>query len=126
MKKYKPQPNFLILAVLLVNPISVFAQDTEGDPFNPRLGEGGDLTNPTSAYGLLGDLISMLFTLIIFAGALAALVYFIIGAIKWGSAGSGEGAAEGRKTMLYAAIGLIMLGLVYIFMLLYNSIVPSA
>src|SRR5688572_28247793 len=86
----------------------------------------GALANPAEAYGLLGGLISNLLTLALFAGGMAALVFFIIGAIQWGSAASGDGAAKGRRTMIYAGAGLVMLGLVYVLILLYNSIIPRA
>ena len=43
-----------------------------------------DLANPNSAYGLLGDLISTLIYIIMIGGAVAAFVFFIVGAIQWG------------------------------------------
>ncbi len=85
-----------------------------------------DLANPNSAYGLLGNLISTLIYIIIIGGALTAFVFFIIGAIQWGTAGSGDGAANGRKTMIYAAAGLVTVALVYVFMIFFNNILPGA
>ena len=82
----------------------------------------GALADPHEAYTLLGPLISNLLALALFLGGLAALAFLIMGAIQWGTAGSGEGAAKGKSTMLYAAIGLIMLGLVYVVILIYNSL----
>ena len=85
-----------------------------------------DLANPNSAYGLLGNLIGTLIYIIMIGGAVAAFVFFIVGAIQWGTAGSGDGAANGRKTMLYAAFGMVLIALVYVFMIIFNNILPSA
>lgn len=85
-----------------------------------------ELANPNESYLLLGKLISTLITLILIAGALTAFIFFIIGAIQWGTAGSGDGAAKGRATMLYAAVGMVVLALVYVLILLFNNILPSA
>lgn len=82
----------------------------------------GDLSDPHAAYGLLGVLISNMLNLAIYAGAIAALIFFFIGAFQWGTAGSGDGATKGRQTMIYATIGLVMLALVYVVIVVYNSI----
>ena len=40
-----------------------------------------------------------------------------------GTAGGGDGAAKGRLTMIYAAVGLLLLGFVYVVILIYNQLV---
>jgi hypothetical protein len=77
------------------------------------------------AYGAIGKAISVLLNLTILSGALVAFVFFVRGAIQWGTARAGDGAAKGRTTMLYAAIGLILLACVYVFILFYNNILPK-
>jgi hypothetical protein len=83
------------------------------------------LKDPTSAYNALGNLISVLLTLALFAGGITALFFFIFGAIQWITSRAGDGAAKARSTMIYAVVGLIALSLVYVFMAFYNNLIPQ-
>lgn len=116
--------NYLLILLLGISSWHSGLQVQANENFINR--DPGPLDNPSEAYGLLGPLISNLLGLALFAGALVAFVFFILGAIKWGTAGSGDGAEQGRKTMLYAGIGLVMLGLVYVVIIIYNAALPSA
>lgn len=111
------------VVILLFNPILVLAEEEGG--FNGQLKTQTDLSTPWKAYDALGNLISVLLTLFIIASALMAFGFFIFGAIQWGMAKGGDGAAKARSTMIYAAVGLILVACVYVFMLFYNSILPS-
>lgn len=115
-----------LIYLLLTISYLIIPEIALAEEFDPRRGEDGALTDPVEAYGLLGNLFSTLFTLLLFAGALTSFAFLVIGAIQWGTASSGDGAEKGRKTITYAIGGLIMMAAVYIFMLLYNSIIPSA
>lgn len=109
------------LYLLIQAPILALAQGE-----NPGTNEKGEVTtklaDPQQAYGLLGSLISMLLRLAIMGAAIVAFIYLILGAFQWGTAASGEGAAKGRKTILYAVAGLIMSSLVYVFIFVFNQI----
>jgi hypothetical protein len=110
---------------------AAFAQDgaattceASTDPNAPRWQTDTILKDPTCAYNSLGTLIGLLLNLALLAGAIIAVFFMIIGAYQWITAGSGDGAKKGRGTIIYAAIGLIGLALVYVFMLLYNNFIP--
>lgn len=85
-----------------------------------------DLSDPIKAYGKLGTLFSVLFTILLIAGGITAIGFFIFGAIQYGTAGSGDGAAKARRTMTAAVVGLILMGLVFAFIHFYNTILPAA
>ena len=82
----------------------------------------GNLADPSKSFDLIGALVSNMLSLVIFAGVLVALAFIAQGAIQWISASGPEGTAKARKTITYAIIGLIMLGSVYVFILLFNSL----
>jgi len=119
---------FLTIAILFLS-ASLFSASAlaQSEVLQPGTNEAGDVTtplaNPNDAYGLLGNLVSTVINIIIFGGAVTAFIFFIIGAIQWGTAGGGDGAAKGRLTMIYAAVGLLLLGFVYVVILIYNQLV---
>ena len=116
----------------LVNPV---VADCSGQPAQPNgfcVTRGTDssgkvttpLADPSKAYGLIGTTVSVILTIVIFAGAVTCIIYLIIGAIQWTTARGGPGAAQGRTTMTFAVLGLVLLALTYIFMLYFNDILP--
>ncbi len=93
--------------------------------FDPTADSGG-LDDPSTAYNLLSVLFSNMIELALIAGAITAFIYIIIGAFQWGTAAAGDGKAKARQTILYAVAGLIMLSLVYVFISIYNGLLPAA
>jgi hypothetical protein len=120
----------LTLPALIASLFPVFStQALAADPSpvgSLDLGRKTQLANPIYAYGQLGTLFSTLFTIILLAGAVTAIGVFIFGAIQYGTAGDSNGAAKARQSMTGAVVGLVLLGLVYVFLTYYNRILPSA
>jgi hypothetical protein len=101
------------------------ATPTPISSFDPNRG-AGKLNDPTQAFTLIGPLFETIITVAMFAGAITALIFIIIGAVQYITAGDGQGAAKARSTITYAAVGLIMLAMTYVFILFYNSVLPAA
>jgi hypothetical protein len=82
--------------------------------------------NPILAYDRIGPLVSTVLFIVLFAGIITALIFLLVGAVQYGTAGDGPGAQKGRQTMTYAVVGIILLALVFVFMTIYNNILPKA
>lgn len=83
------------------------------------------LADPVQARGQLGNVISTGITLFLIAGALSAFVMFIYGGFRYITAQDDSSKTKkARDTMQYAAIGLVVMSMVYVFILIYNNILP--
>jgi cbb3-type cytochrome oxidase subunit 3 len=75
---------------------------------------GDQLANPTGTQGgsdIIGAVITILNGLLVLA-ALAALIIIIVGGVRYiFSQGDEENAAAAKNTILYAVVGLIVIGL---------------
>jgi hypothetical protein len=92
----------VLALLLLATPVLVGAQGLEQVP-NP--------TGTLAGNNLVGGIIFVLNGLLVLA-ALAALVFLIIGGVQYiVSQGDEEGAATAKNTILYALIGLLVIGL---------------
>jgi hypothetical protein len=110
-KKYKIL-SAAILAWLL--PVVVFAQQVQnglnGSGLRNLFGSGG-LTGATSAEDLI---VRVLRVLLFFAGGIAVLFLIIGGYWYITSAGNEEQAEKGRKTLINAIIGIVIIVLSYV------------
>lgn len=97
--------NFLtgtLLALVLVVPVAVHAQGGNLPTVQGLNVAGGTLI------GAITRIINVLLTL----AAIVAAVYIIIGGVKYITSGGDEDkAGEAKQTILYALIGLIVIGL---------------
>lgn len=117
-------------------PSSSFAQDCEPSSSSEDIwgSEGPGLTSdpncladPVVARGLLSDTVSMVLNLVLIGGAFAAFAMFIYGAFRYMSARDDPAKTKkARDSMQYAVVGLIIMSLVYVFILIYNGLFPSA
>ncbi len=99
---------------------------TAGWDINSFKNDPACLSDPVQAKGYIGDVIGMVLNLVLIAGALGAFVMLIYGAYQYILAQGDPGkAAQGRKAMIYAVAGLIIMAMVYVFILIYNNILPS-
>lgn len=93
--------------------------DLKEDPAN--------LQDPVSARNLLSGVISMGINILLIAGAFAAFGMFIFGAFRYMTAKDDPAKTKkARDTMQYAIVGLIIMSMVYVFLVIYNNILPSA
>lgn len=84
------------------------------------------LSDPRQAMSLTGPLISWAIGLLLIGGAIGAIAMFVFGAYKYMmSEGDPGKTAEARKTIQYAVAGLLITGIVYLFIIFYNNIIPS-
>jgi uncharacterized membrane protein YidH (DUF202 family) len=85
------------------------------------------LADPAKAKGYFGDVLSTVINLLLIAGALGAFAMFAYGGFRYMTAQDDAGKTkQARDTMQYAAVGLIIMSMVYVFMLIYNNILPHS
>lgn len=106
----------LILLVLLIAPLRVAAYspfdsiDCSGEAANSTVCKSkGDTSNPL--YGKDSVLVKVTNTIAIFAGIVAIFIIIIAGGRFVTSSGDAKNIATARNTILYAAIGLVVITL---------------
>ena len=97
---------FALLTVLVLTPVVALAQG--GGGLAVPAPQFAGTANPTNLYGSITTIINVLLTL----AALVAAIYLILGGVRYiTSRGDEDAAGEAKNTILYAVIGLIVIGL---------------
>lgn len=118
----------ILAALLLFFPFSVLAQN---DAVNQGLNSGG-LTNLfggglAQEHSLAGLIVDIIYILLYFAGAVAVLFIIVGGFWYITSAGNEEQAEKGRKALVNAIIGIIVIVLSYtIIRVVQNTVTGGA
>lgn len=113
--------NFLVgimTNTLLATPFLVLAQGGFNAPFaNPKgIATGNDL---------LGSIITVI-TYFLALAAVTAVIFIILGGVKYiTSQGESDAMEEGKKTVLYAVIGLIIIALAAVLVRWTTAIFPT-
>lgn len=82
--------------------------------------------NPVAGFSTLSQAINTLLTVAMFAGAVACLAYLVYGAFKYLTARDEAGKLEeARKTMINAAVGLLLLGLIVVIFQIVVALIPG-
>ena len=103
---------------------SIFAADIPlGDPISGigKYQQAGDLTSNTSS--VLNQYISTIITSLSVMASLAFAIYFILGGLKWITAGDKEATIkEAKDQMVHAALGLIVVVVAYFIISLIGGV----
>jgi hypothetical protein len=126
-KKLASKIKYLFPAVFLLAPMLVFANEVQNGLNNSGFASyfgfgGGGISSSSSLTELIGNIIKIALT---FAGAVA-VVFVIIGGYQYiTSAGNEEAAEKGKKTLINAIIGIIIIVMSYVVINVITNLVSS-